>query len=93
MECKEIIFSGHAIQRMFERGITTHDVRNTIESGEIIAEYPQDQPYPTFLMLGTEAKNPVHVVLAVDKKTQKCYVIASYNPDPSLWSEDFKRRR
>ena len=78
---------------MFERDITKHDVRNAIEHGEIIAEYPQDQPFPTCLMLSAKGRRPIHVVLAIDKNSQKCYVVTAYDPDPTLWSEDFRSRR
>jgi hypothetical protein len=52
MECREIIFSGHAVQRMFERAITATDVRAVIESGEIIADYPSDLPFPSSFLVG-----------------------------------------
>ena len=39
MECKIINFSGHAVQRMFERGIREKDVIEIIKTGEIIPSY------------------------------------------------------
>ena len=44
MECKRISFSGHAVQRMFERGIREKDVIEVIKTGKIIASYPDDDP-------------------------------------------------
>jgi hypothetical protein len=44
MECKEVVFSSHAVKRMFERGINPTDVRAIINSGEVIAEYPDETP-------------------------------------------------
>jgi hypothetical protein len=93
MECWELIFSGHAVQRMFERGITTDAVRQVIEAGEIITNYPEDQPFPSCLLLGWIQGNPLHVVVAKDEENQECYVITAYIPAPHLWSTDFRVRR
>jgi len=91
--CKEIIFSGHAVQRLFERGLKAAQVQSIIESGEVIASYPGDQPLPSFLMLGWVKERPLHVVLAVDAENQRCQIITAYIPDPALWNRDFKTRR
>ncbi|MEK7796139.1 MAG: DUF4258 domain-containing protein [Pseudomonadota bacterium] len=93
MDCKEIIFSGHAIRRMFERQFTVDDVRAVITSGETIADYPNDTPYSSCLLLGFVNKSPVHVVAAMDKPRQTCYVITVYKPDTAQWGADFKTRK
>jgi hypothetical protein len=78
---------------MFERVITQNQVRFAIETGEIIASYPDDVPYPSYLVLGIVQAIPLHVVVAVDANNQRCYVITVYVPDPARWSEDFKTRK
>ena len=35
--CKEFAFSGHALRRMFERGINTDQVTGAVRNGEVIA--------------------------------------------------------
>jgi hypothetical protein len=90
---KRIIFSGHAIRQMFSRGISKTDVLAVINASQIIAEYPNDIPYPSCLMLGFVNNAPVHVVFAVDAEQQTGIVITAYIPDRTLWSEDFKSRR
>jgi len=93
MECKEIRFSSHAIQKIFERELKKNMVIATIHKGEVIAEYPDDQPYPSFLMLAFFDGIPLHVVAAFNKKEKICYVITVYVPDKNLWQNDFKTRR
>ena len=78
---------------MFERAIGQSDVLEAIESGEVIAEYPDDVPYPSCLLLGFPEGEPLHVVVGVDRDSTTSYVITAYRPDPSLWSDDFKTRR
>jgi hypothetical protein len=77
---------------MFERGITTKDVRTVIESGEIIADYPSDLPFPSCLILGWANDKPVHLVIAKNETYQQCYVVTAYIPDQAIWGSDFKTR-
>ena len=49
---------------MFERGITDADVHTVLSEGEEIAAYPEDTPYPSWLLLGWRGDNPLHVVAA-----------------------------
>ncbi len=93
MMCRETLFSRHAIERMFQRSITPETVRDIIATGEVIADYPEDTPYPSTLLLGFADRRPVHVVVASDPDSGLCHVITVYQPSPALWSDDFKTRR
>jgi len=93
MDCEAISFSRHAIQRMFERAISPDDVRTALVTGEAIAEYPDDSPYPSVLILASVAGRPLHVVAARDDTTSHCYVITAYVPDPAQWGSDFRTRK
>ena len=93
MDCNNIKFSSHAIQRMFERAIRKQSVVEVIRSGKIIASYPDDEPYPSFLMLGFENDTPIHVAVAYDKNAGDCYVITVYFPQSAIWQAGFERRR
>ena len=93
MRCNRIVFSGHAVRRMFERRLDVRDIESVLSTGEVIADYPDDTPYPSCLMLGVVDERPIHVVAALEEETQTCYVITVYRPDPELWSSDFRHRR
>ena len=93
MDCKRVVFSGHAIQRMFQRGIGRDGVLAVIAEGETIAEYDDDNPYPSRLLLGFVAAKPLHVVLASDEQVGICVVVTVYEPSPEQWSEDFRTRK
>lgn len=47
---------------MFERGLSVSDVRQALESGVIIEDYPEDLPYPSRLVLGRVGSRAIHVV-------------------------------
>jgi Domain of unknown function (DUF4258) len=93
MDCKRVVFSGHAIQRMFERRIGRDDVLAVIALGETIAEYADDKPYPSRLLLGHVGAKPLHVVLAVDDSGVLCLVITAYEPTLEQWNSDFRMRK
>ena len=85
------VYREHAVQRMFERDIFEIDVENTIKNGEIIEEYYDDKPYPSFLVLGLNYK-PLHVVFAKNHEENEIIIITVYYPDKEKWSDDYKRR-
>ncbi len=93
MICKSLHFSRHAFERMFQRGIDPDTVAGIIKDGEDIASYPDDQPFPSVLLLGFQENQPVHVVVAHDAGTGNCLVVAVYRPDPALWDKAYKTRR
>lgn len=54
----------HAVERMFERNISTDEVRMLLNEGKVIHEYPGDKPYPSKLILGFINNRPLHLVTA-----------------------------
>ena len=93
MNCATIHYSRHAFERMFERAITTEVIRKVVTKGEIIANYPDDRPFPSALILGFDQARPIHVVAARNATTGECHVVTVYVPDPALWDATFKQRR
>ncbi len=90
---ERLVFRVHAIQRMFQRGVTVDDVREVLATGETIENYPDDTPYPSRLVLGQVESRPLHVVFAENKAMREIIVVTVYEPDPDLWDSDFRRRR
>jgi len=78
---------------MFQRSIPPDEALECIHSGETIARYPDDSPYPSALLLGFLRDLPLHVLVARDSETGNCYVVTVYRPDPELWGSDFRTRR
>lgn len=93
MNCTTLHFSRHAFERMFQRGINPEVAAQIIIDGEIIADYPEDQPYSSTLLLGFYEDKPVHAVVAHETETGECHLVTIYGPDPAIWDDSFKRRR
>jgi len=88
----KLIYRKHANIRMFERGIREEDIHSVLSSGEIISDYPNDNPYPSRLILGWVNESPIHVLSAQTADNQTI-IITTYRPDPKFWESDFKRKR
>lgn len=78
---------------MFERRIGKDEVVATLASGEVIAKYPDDLPFPSVLLLAKVGERSLHIVVGEDIATGTCYIVTVYLPDPELWNPDFRTRR
>jgi hypothetical protein len=88
-----LVFRVHAIQRMFERGISEVEIRQVLDAGEVIQEYQDDLPYPSRLVLGWQGSRPIRVVAANNLDNQEIIVVTVYEPDPAQWEPEFRRKR
>ena len=93
MTCQILHYSRHALERMFQRGISPDVIERIAQEGSIIATYPDDKPYPSKLMLGFDGVRPIHIVMAVESETKEYVIVTVYQPDPALWDETYSRRR
>jgi YgiT-type zinc finger domain-containing protein len=91
-DCTSFIFSGHAMERAFERGISIEAIEQVVTHGRTIVSYPQDMPYPSELLLGFINGCPVHVVVAQDADGN-CIVVTAYIPNEGIWDASFTKKR
>ena len=73
--------------------IIDEEVFETVLTGKIIEDYPEDEPYPSCLIYGRTTQNrPLHVVCAYSEDENLAIVITAYQPNPERWI-DFSRRQ
>lgn len=88
----QLRWTNHILTRLFQRGISIDDVTHALESGEIIEHYPEDYPYPSYLILGrTAANEQLHIVCGIG--SDYLHLITAYYPDPERWESDGKTRK
>ena len=87
MKYKKLYFSGHATMQMFKRGIQVEDVEHVVKTGKIIKEYPEDKPYPSFLLFAIVNKRPLHIAASIDTEGNS-YVIKKRESYEDLISKD-----
>jgi len=79
-----LVFRSHALQRMFQRGVSVKEVAVALAVGEDIEDYPADTPHPSRLVLGWVGSRPLHLVVADNMMELETIVITVYQPDPTL---------
>ena len=90
---RKIVYRMHAVERMFQRGISHESVLAALAAGEVVEDYPTDTPYPSALILSFVNGRPLHVVAAHDQVNGLSIVVTVYEPDPAKWELGFKRRK
>ena len=75
---------------MYARKIMSVNVKRCLIEGEIIEEYRDDKPYPSFLIYAKLDQKYLHVVCAVAE--EQLFIIITYYPDESLW-DAYKKRK
>ena len=92
MDFGQIFWSQHILIRMSQRDIKIDDIENAIKTGEIIEEYPNDYPHPSFLIMGVSVKEEnIHIVCGICDNN--LWMITAYYPSIEEWLEDLKTRR
>lgn len=84
------IISNHARSRMFQRNISTENVIEVIIHGQIIEDYPEDEPCPSALFFAYAEGKPCHVVVAECEDHVR--IITVYIPENNKWIDYVLRR-
>jgi Domain of unknown function (DUF4258) len=85
-------FSKHATDQSILRGIRVQELREAIDGGEIIEDYPGDKYGSSCLIFGlTTTNRPLHVQCSYPSRPL-LKVITLYEPDADLWI-DFRVRK
>jgi len=85
-------FTRHALDQSILRGITIQELREAMENGEVIEDYPEDKYGPSCLVFGMTGSNrPIHIQCSYPSR-EIVKIITLYQPDPEQWT-DYKERR
>ena len=85
-------FSKHAVDQTILRNIAVQEIREAIETGEVIEDYPEDKYGPSCLVNGmTRQGRPIHIHCSYPSRPI-IKVITVYEPDLQRWI-DYRRRR
>lgn len=90
---RKIIWKRHALERMLERELSRVVVLQVVASGELIEDYSEDRTSASGLLLGWNARRPIHVVVALDIDDEQVAIITAYEPTLEHFEPDFKTRR
>ena len=46
---EKIVYRVHALKRMFERNITTNEIKLVLQNSKVVRAYEDDTPFPSYL--------------------------------------------
>ena len=93
ISAKKFRVTDHADEGANNDGISLMEAFESIATGEIIEQYPDDKPYPSCLVFSIlESGDPVHTVWAFNSATNSSVLITTYRPDPRRWIDGKIRR-
>ena len=81
-----IRITDHADEEALNDRLGIDEIIFSVLHGEIIEDYPNDKPYPSCLVLGTNPSgDPIHSVWAHNKGNGWSVLVTVYRPDKQLW--------
>lgn len=92
----KVLYTKHAKDEMENEELGVIDENEVLEAvlnGKIIQSYPDDNPYPSYLIYGKTLKDrPIHIVCAFSKEDDVAIIITVYQPESEKWI-NFERRK
>ena len=92
-QISKITIRRHAFEQMYTRKISEEEIEEIIKTGEIIESYPDDYPFPSYLICGTSGSRLLHVVAAFNEEEDEIIIITSYEPDEEHFNSGKIRRK
>lgn len=90
---RKIAWTYHVNMRMSQRFVPREAILASVDSFEIIEEYPEDKYLPSYLIYSQHEALIFHVQIAVDVPGDNVRIITAYVPTKDKWEADLKTRR
>lgn len=90
---REIRWTYHVNMRMKGRFISRNAILSSLDSFEIIEEYPKDKYLPSYLVYTEFRGQIIHIQIATDLENRCITIVTAYRPSLDKWEQDFKTRR
>ena len=90
---RRILWTYHVNIRLKERFIPREAVLNSVDTYEIIEEYPEDKYLPSYLIYAEYKGEIIHIQIAADFENNNVRIVTAYRPTLNIWEQDFKSRR
>ena len=90
---RRIFWTYHVNIRLKGRFLEREAILNSVDSYEIIEEYPEDKYLPSYLVYALYQQQPMHILIAVDKEDKYVTIVTAYKPTLDRWGKAFKTRR
>ncbi|MDQ2726819.1 MAG: DUF4258 domain-containing protein [Actinomycetota bacterium] len=88
-----VVLTQHVFDKVRSIDMTLAEFRALLDNGEIIEERSLAAGSLHELILIIDWRRPLHVVVVVDDNVGEERILTVYEPEPVLWSPDFRRRK
>ncbi len=91
----KIRISEHGYDELANDGLTAREIVDGLMAASLLEDYPDYPKGACVLVLQQDRHGkPVHAVWGIPKnQDQPAVLVTAYKPDPTLWDENFARRR
>lgn len=89
----KIHWTYHVNMRLKGRFISRQVILSSVDTYEIIEEYPKDKYLPSYLIYAQCRNQIIHVQMAVNMENDSVVIITAYEPTLDKWKEDLKTRK
>lgn len=91
---RDVKISEHGYDELSSDGLTTTELLNSIESAEIVEDYPEYAKGRCVWVLQRDAGGrPVHALWGIPRGHDRpAVLVTACRPDPARWSDDFSTR-
>lgn len=93
VQARKMQWTYHINMRLQTRGISRQTIVESLDTYEIIEEYPEDKYFPSYLVYTQYQGQITHIVFAVDMEGDNVRIVTAYHPNPFEWAHDCKTRR
>ena len=83
----------HVFDKVRALDLVLAEFQQLLGRGDVIAEAEDGSFERREVVLLVEWLRPLHVVIVVDSAREEERLVTVYEPDPSIWTADFRRRR
>lgn len=90
---RKIRWTYHVNMRLRDRSISRQTILGSIDSYEIVEEYPEDKYLPSYLIYAKYQETVFHLLVAADVENDNVRMVTAYRPDPEEWDAGLKQRR